>query len=490
VAGEPVPLRLAALDRFGNVDAGYAGRVVFVRPPGNIGPGIVFAPELVFAPADRGLKTVTGIGFPAVGTARVAGTATLPGGERAVVSNPTRVWPSRPGMRRFFGDTHFHTGSDVARLTTPGGDHRGQFVVSEDAYEYLRDVSSLDWGVTAEHDTGLSADTWEENKRRVDQAGRPGAFVSLRGYEWTPERRLGHHVVVFGPGGSGTDPLVGASSGRRGGKGVASVVELAAALRASGARALVIPHVMQPFPNGDEGREGHQLPHETWDGPPGSPPGVHVLNDLRRVGEIYSHHNDDFTPGDFRQTRDGASDQPQLFELGAENSWSFQHAWASGHRIGLVAGSDNHLGTPGMNNFAPTVQHHAGLAVVLAPELSREAVFDALYARRCYATTGPKIWLDFTVDGEPMGSELTRTPGAELDVFAFVAGTAPLDFVEVVALRDGRFETIAEDRESGVAFQKTIQTRVPFERATLLYVRVRQSDGEMAWSSPVWVDPS
>ena len=45
--------------------------------------------------------------------------------------------------------------------------------------------------------------------------------------------------------------------------------------------------------------------------------------------------------------------------------------------------------------------HHlgSGRAVVLAEALTREAVFDALHARRCYATTGAPIVLDFTVNG-------------------------------------------------------------------------------------------
>ena len=43
------------------------------------------------------------------------------------------------------------------------------------------------------------------------------------------------------------------------------------------------------------------------------------------------------------------------------------------------------------------------VAVVIAPALTREAVFDALAERRTYATTGARIVLDFSVGGVPMG---------------------------------------------------------------------------------------
>jgi hypothetical protein len=168
------------------------------------------------------------------------------------------------------------------------------------------------------------------------------------------------------------------------------------------------------------------------------------------------------------------------------NPWSLQHAWATGNRAGVIGGSDNHLGTPGMNDFAPTVQHHSGLAVVLAPELTRAAVFDALYARRCYATTGPKIWLDFTIDGEPMGSELRLAPGANFTIAAEVAGTAPLATAEIVALRGGDFVTIASAPLDGS--RASISLVQKLDAPTVIYFRIRQADGEMAWSSPIWVE--
>ena len=51
-----------------------------------------------------------------------------------------------------------------------------------------------------------------------------------------------------------------------------------------------------------------------------------------------------------------------------------------GFRPGIIASSDDHLGYPGA--------YGEGLAGVLAKELSREAILDALWKRRTIAVTG------------------------------------------------------------------------------------------------------
>lgn len=483
--GESSEMIAAALDQFGNVDREFRGTVA-------LSTDLAGCPATYsFTEADAGRHVFPGLHAGRAGIHRVALRCTLAKGELNVASNPQMAWAAAPPFRRYFGDAHFHSGSDVDTLVTPGGDHRGQFTDSAAAFAYLRDVAGLDWGVSAEHDTGLSRTTWLENQRRVDALNQAGRFVTLLGYEWTPNRRIGHHVVIFGDGPADANALVTATTGKRG-KGAATVTDLAAAVGAGGgSRVLIVPHVMQPFPNGDTDKDDHALPHEIWDGPPGTAPGGYVFNQARRVGEIYSHHNDDYTRDDYRQTTLGRGDsvnQPQLFELGVHNPWSYQHAWATGHRIGVIGGSDNHLGTPGINDYAPTVPQHSGLAVVLAPELSRGAVFDALYARRCYATTGARILLAFDVDGMPMGSELVRKAGANISLHVEVAGTAPLTAVEVVTFVNGDFMVVKSAAVDGSAPDATLTFSEPVEGPTIYYVRVRQADGEMAWSSPVWVN--
>lgn len=489
VAGTPFELHAAAVDAYGNVDTRFNGSLSFQKPSTGL------PATYQFSDADNGLHTFKGVVPNALGSAPfvVEATVRVGSGEHVIKSNPSKIWPSRPQFSRYFGDAHFHTGSDVENFAVPGGDHRGQFVSATDAYWYLRNVASLDWGVSAEHDTGLSAKTWLDNQNRVARFNDAGRFVTLSGYEWTPERRIGHHVVIYEGDPSEKNVLYGAASGRRG-SGFATLYELATQLRFTmrpNHRVILVPHIMQPYPNNDPERKDHELPHETWDGPEGSRPGGYIFNDIRRVGEIYSHHNDDFTLGDYRQTtsgRGGATNQPQMFELGASNPWSYQHAWVNGHRIGVIGGSDNHLGTPGMNDYAPTVQHHAGLGVVLADDLTRKAVFDALFSRRCYATTGARILLEFTVDHQHMGSEFYKKPGDTVPISISVAGVAPLDTVEVLKYQYGDFIVLKSLNIAGGNTTTTLDFSDRVDMPTIYYVRVRQTDGEMAWTSPIWID--
>ena len=160
----------------------------------------------------------------------------------------------------------------------------------------------------------------------------------------------------------------------------------------------------------------------------------------------------------------------------------------SPHRV--IGGSDNHLGTPGLDDYAPTVQQHAGLAVVLASACTREAIFDALEARRCYATTGPRILLDVTVDGQPMGSEISRGAKATIPIDVRVTGTSALASVEIVKLVGGDFVTVKTAALDPGAETSTLAFVDSLDASTLYYVRVLQTDGEMAWSSPVWIDMS
>ena len=244
-----------------------------------------------------------------------------------------------------------------------------------------------------------------------------------------------------------------------------------------GRRAILIPRVSQAYPNPADSQ-----PHEVWDGPAGGRAALYFMPDLRRVGEIYSSGADAPAP----QGTSKPAEQPQLFEVPASAPWSFQHAWSMGHRVGVVAGSGNHLGTPGLDNYAPSVLQSGGLTVVFAPELTREAVFEALYQRRCYATTGARLLLDFAASGSPMGSELQKKQGERLAFTLSVTGTAPLTSVEVLKYVGGDIVTYKSAPVTGTT--AALSFAEPVDQGTLYYVRVRQTDGEMAWSSPIWVD--
>jgi hypothetical protein len=101
-----------------------------------------------------------------------------------------------------------------------------------------------------------------------------------------------------------------------------------------------------------------------------------------------------------------------------------------GYRVGFTGGSDDHSARQGWSS--PTLAHHGtqgGLTAFLAPDLTRDAIWDTLKSRRLYGTTGPRILIDFDVNGHLIGSAvaLSETP----HIRARVVGTTEIDTVEL-----------------------------------------------------------
>ncbi|MFQ6048006.1 MAG: DUF3604 domain-containing protein, partial [Phycisphaerae bacterium] len=99
-----------------------------------------------------------------------------------------------------------------------------------------------------------------------------------------------------------------------------------------------------------------------------------------------------------------------------------------GLKFGIIASNDSHQGYPGCWGL--------GLMGLYAEELTREALFEAIRARRAYGVTGDRIDLWFEVDGLFMG-QAAETPGSGAVRAGWrVVGCDALDRVELV--RNGR----------------------------------------------------
>jgi len=161
-----------------------------------------------------------------------------------------------------------------------------------------------------------------------------------------------------------------------------------------------------------------------------------------------------------------------------------------------MASTDNHSGNAGfgirrnqVSNSEPgelfsqtsPVEFGTALVAVYAPALTREAIFQGIYHRRTYATTGERILLRFDVNGQPMGSEIRSSAPPRLS--AEVHGTAPIAMIRLV--RNGR---IIHQSQPGTTDANLQFTDTSVEGAAWYYVDVVQNDGNKAISSPVWVN--
>lgn len=161
---------------------------------------------------------------------------------------------------------------------------------------------------------------------------------------------------------------------------------------------------------------------------------------------------------------------------------SVRTALMKGHRVGFTGGTDNHTGMPANGDI-----HPVGLTGVICDKLTTANIFDALYSRRCYATTGARIVGDFTLNGYNMGSEIKLKAFDKRELKIKINGTAPIECVEVI--QNG--VTLAELNVNGTCdfIQSWSDDRYqrPLEDV-YYYVRARQSDGHCIWLSPIWVD--
>jgi len=111
--------------------------------------------------------------------------------------------------------------------------------------------------------------------------------------------------------------------------------------------------------------------------------------------------------------------------------WLLHDALAQGYKVGVVSNSDGHKGRPGASHpGASTFGAYGGLTCVLTDSLTRESVFEAIRARRCYGVTAAqRIHVELTVNGMPMGAEGSLT--GEVVVSGRAVGTGPIERIDI-----------------------------------------------------------
>ena len=146
------------------------------------------------------------------------------------------------------------------------------------------------------------------------------------------------------------------------------------------------------------------------------------------------------------------------------------NALAKGYRLGFESSSDH-------------VSTHASYAVVLVEKPGREAIVEAFRARRCFAATD-NIGLIVKCADHLMGEEFQLAGQPTLEIRA--VGTAPITRLDIVRNNRYVFST-APNRET--LDLKWTDSDPPPESVSYYYVRIQQADGNLAWSSPMWIHP-
>ena len=425
---KPAPVFIHARDAFGNVCEGFQGSIKLETV--GVGDGKTAAEESV-ATGDRGLARAQ-IGAPAQpGTYLVRARDEASG----IIGRSRPVAPHfRPsGFNIYWGDIHNHTnlsGDGVRDI--------------DDAYWYARHISGLDFVAVTDHEGGTD---WERSQACAKHYNVPGEFTTFLAYEYSKASAFGHRNVYY------LDDDMPCPTPE-------DANDLWDQLPPG--RALVIPH--HPNTHSEGGTTFGR-----W-----------------QPTDFNAHHPDFQRHIEICQLRGSF----EVEEIGGpvilgENGSSARSALAQGLRLGFVGGTDNHRGHPGsrmdtMGGINFRLRPVGGITAVLADACTRESLWEALLARRTYATTCEHILLDFSVNGACMGSSIE--PAADYALRIAVIGTSEIARVDVI--RDG--QEVHSFTGDGAASEHSWRDS-PAAQPGYYYARVFQADGNSAWASPVWI---
>lgn len=216
---------------------------------------------------------------------------------------------------------------------------------------------------------------------------------------------------------------------------------------------------------------------------------IKMLNqkDLQRKVLIVRHFHGDGFGNKFETAPPLNPDYERVIEAVQTRGFSpvtVEYYLSTGAKAGLVGGSD-HSRAPG-GHGGPWV-YPCILTGLWTKENSREAVFNALFNRRCFATNGKKISVEFSADGYFMGEEYKTDRIPVLKVYA--TGTTHLLKVELIR----NDEAVLSVKGTGKTVNFEYQDENIEPGNYYYYVRVVQEREDndnyrgMAVTSPIWV---
>jgi len=282
---------------------------------------------------------------------------------------------------------------------------------------------------------------WDEIRAAAKNFYEPGRFVTLLGYEWTSWLYGHRHVLYFADEGevySTLDPRY------------ENPAQLWQALT---------------------GQPALTFAHHSAGGPVSTSWAFAPDPVLEPITEVVSVHGSSEAP-----------DSPEPIYRPVPGNF-VRDTLDHGYRFGFIGSGDSHDGHPG-NAHLQSTAGSGGLAAIFAEEHTRESVLAALRARHVYATNGPRIWLEVTIDGHPMGATIEATPkedGSTSELRFEVIAETPIERLDIV--RSGKVASLPGEDRLEWKGSRSIPVLAAGEYH---YLRVVQRDGGAAWSSPIY----
>ncbi|QQR98514.1 MAG: hypothetical protein IPK18_03005 [Sphingobacteriales bacterium] len=393
-------------------------------------------------------------------------------GNKVYTSNPIHV--SDDSIKIYWGDFHTHT--EFSR------DGRGS-----GAYDYTRNSEGLDFFSITDHIDGGGTDyygindqEWYKIKLRALEYHQPNRYITFVGYENSMPTPSQHNNMIF----NFKDEDIWKIP-RWGNKieynNVLKIYASADTVDTS-LQVLTIPHhTGKCFACLSQCTVPMQFGNQYYN------------KKYRRIYEIYSSHGlseyyDDNHPLSYKSNNPNA--------CGIKGSF-IQDAWSKRERVGIIGSCDGHIARSAFRD-------QAGGAAIFADSLNRNNLFQHLYNRNAYATTGERIVLKFNIYNKMMGDELLLNQYLKPVLEIFVAGTNEIEYVDVV-----KWDFTNNQYINGVPKFNVIKRIQPqatnnrvidfsfmdstYSDTSMYYIRAKQKNKVnnievWAWSSPIWVD--
>ncbi len=340
----------------------------------------------------------------------------------------------------YWGDLHCH-----GNLS---GDAEGEI---DENYTYGRRKAGLDFMAVADndviYDNVLTPSDWALIRAEAGHYNDPSRFVTFSAYERTCRADDVRNLDL-------KTPTVGGPKGEQN-------------------------HRIALFPE-DEG----PLYHFTE--PDADTPEKWVARIQKTNGFTFPHHG---TWQAIPNRRLGGVEVCSCWDIYMHISKTVPEYLRAGYRLAFLGNSDSHRIVPGMGG---------ALTGVWAEALTREAILEALWAKRCFATNGDRPTVDVRVNGSPMGSEVSVDGPVSIDCrlqAPRVIQSADLfrDGEAVLTRKIGRKQadlSLVDAPSPGKHFYH-IQVSLKPPRRSPMKGRsgnLQVARGDYAWSSPIWVE--
>ncbi len=127
-----------------------------------------------------------------------------------------------------------------------------------------------------------------------------------------------------------------------------------------------------------------------------------------------------------------------------------------------------------------------GVDALWVKDFSREGILEAMRNGRCLATTGDRMIIEFQLNGAPVDSNHKTWGLPNLSIK--VSGQRELEKIEV--LRNSQVIKEFVVSEEAIEFEEMFadhSSQLDY-KVLYYYIRATQKNGEIAWSSPIWVE--